>query len=272
MTDDAFNEYERTMWEQRAERYADSFELLTGLTIEPLLDAARATKGVALLDVGTGPGFVAAAAIARGVTVTGVDVAQAMVDVATRCVPGATFRQGSAEALPFGAAGFDAVVGNFVLLHLGHPERALTEARRVLRPGGRAAFTVWQLPSENRAIGVFHDAVAAAGVAPPDDIPTGPPMFALGERAAFGALLGTAGFTDVIVTDCRGTLRVDPGAWWSATLCSTPRTGALIGRQTDAVQARIRAEYDAIVERYRSGNEAVLPVAALLASGAAPKA
>src|SRR5262249_27014216 len=160
----------------------------------------------ALLDVGTGPGFVASAAVARGATVTGVDVADAMVALATRRVPDATFRQGSAEALPFGDGEFDAVVGNFVRLHLGQPERAFQATRRVLRPGGRCAFTVWQEPADNRAIGVFHDAVAAAGVGASDTIPAGPPMFGLGDFDAFGALLAGAGFADPSVVACSGTL------------------------------------------------------------------
>ena len=68
----------------------------------------------------------------------------------------------------------------------------------------------------------------------------------------------------------RSTLRVDPDAWWRSTLRSTPRTGALIERQTDAVQARIRAEYDAIVAGYAEGSVVALPVAAVLASATAP--
>jgi len=276
MTYDAFNEYERTMWEQRAAGYADSFEVLTTITVEPLLDTVGAAHGTAVLDIGTGPGFVAAAAVARGATVDGVDVADAMVALASARVPGARFRRGSAEALPFGDGTFDAVVGNFVLLHLGYPERAAAEARRVLRPGGRCAFTVWEPAAENRAIGVFHDAIARAGVetlAAP--VAAAPKFEALADRDAFRALLTGAGFVDARVEPYRSTLRVDPDAWWTSTLRSTPRTGALIERQTDAVQARIRAEYDALVAPYADGNDAAtvqLPVAAVLASAVAPSA
>ena len=52
------------------------------------------------------------------------------------------FRQGSVEGLPFPHATFDAVVGNFVILHVGRPERAIAECARVLKPGGRLAFSV----------------------------------------------------------------------------------------------------------------------------------
>jgi SAM-dependent methyltransferase len=272
MTDtyDEFNAFERSMWEQRGGAYADRFEAVTALTITALLDAAGVHDGTNVLDVGTGPGFVAAAAVARGANVTGIDVADTMVDIARARVPTGEFRRASAEALPFPDGAFDAVVGNFVLLHLGHPERGVAEARRVLRGGGRTAFTVWDSPAVNRILGVFHEAVAGAGVAPPADVPTGPPMFALGESEAIAALLRGGGFEAVAIAPCTGVLRIEPGDWWDATLRSTPRTGSLIARQSPAVQADIRKRYDDLVAPYADGTEVALPVAAVLASGAAP--
>ena len=267
---DAFNEFERAMWERQAAGYAMGFEALTSLTIEPLLDATNTHAETAILDVGTGPGFVAAAAAARGAIVTGVDVADAMVEIAQQRVPAALIRNGSAEDLPFPDGSFDAVVGNFVLLHLGHPDRGVREARRVLRGGGRCAFTVWEPAAMNRAIGVFHDAVGSAGVAPTDDIPTGPPMFALGDHDAFAALLREGGFESITVETCTGALRIPPGDWWEATLRSTPRTGTLIARQPPEVQADLRRRYDELVAPYADGADVVLPVAAVLASAVAP--
>jgi ubiquinone/menaquinone biosynthesis C-methylase UbiE len=269
---DAFNEFERSMWDQRerATGYRDSFEMLTAVTIEPMLDAVKARVGTELVDVGTGPGFVAAAAVARGAFVTGIDVADTMVELAGQRVPSARFRRGSAEDLPLPDAGVDAVVGNFVLLHLGHPDRGVSEARRVLRGGGRCAFTVWDSPTVNRALGVFHDAVARAGVEALPDVPTGPPMFGLGDSGAFATLLDDAGFESVSVVPCTGSVRADPAEWWEATLRSTPRTGFLISSQTPAVQAAIRERYDELVAPYADGAEVVLPVAAVLASATAP--
>jgi SAM-dependent methyltransferase len=266
---DAFNDFERAMWEQRASGYADGFEALTALTIPPMLDAVGAGPGIELLDVGTGPGFVAAAAAGRGATVTGIDVADAMVEIATRRVPTGAFRRGSAEALPFADAAFDAVVANFVLLHLGHPDVGAAEARRVVRPGGRVAFTVWERAGVNRALGVFYEAIERAGVAPPADIPSGPPMFALGDHDAFAELLRAAGFGSVTVDTCAGALRVTPDEWWDATLRSTPRTGTLIGRQTPEVQAELRRHYNDLVAPYADGAHVLLPVAAVLASAVA---
>jgi SAM-dependent methyltransferase len=269
---DDFNTFERAMWEQRATNYADGFEALTALTIEPLLDAAGVQTGTELLDVGTGPGFVAAAAVRRGATVTGIDVADSMVELAQARVPTGRFRRGSAEDLPVPDGSFDAVVGNFVILHLGHPDRGVAEARRVLRPGGRCGFTTWELPAVNRALGVFYEAVEHAGVEAPTDVPTGPAMFRFGDHDAFSALLDDAGFDAITVETCAGTMRVGADEWWEATLRSTPRTGPLIARQTPEVRRALRQHYDELVAPYADGADVVLPVAAVLASGTSPTA
>ena len=97
-------------------------------------------------------------------------------------------------------------------------------------------------------------------------------MFALGETATFSRLLGEAGFEAVTIAPCTGVIRVDPAEWWDATLRSTPRTGALISRQTPEIQAEVRARYDELVEPYADGSDVVLPVAALVASAVTPSA
>lgn len=267
---DDFNTFERSMWEQRAGAYATGFERLATLTIEPLLDSAGVHAGTELLDVGTGPGFVAAAAAARGAKVTGIDVADAMVELAQRRVPSGRFRRASAEDLPLPDDAFGAVVGNFVLLHLGYPDRGLAEARRVLHAGGRAGFSLWETPADNRAFGVISDAVEQAGVQPPADVPAGPTRFRFADRDALSGALGDAGFAAISIDAFSGTVRVDPARWWEDVLRSTPRTGSLIQRQTAGVQAEIRRRYDELVAAYTEGADVVLPVAAVLASGAAP--
>ena len=82
----------------------------------------------------------------RGASVVGVDGASAMIELARERQPGLDFRQADAHALPFEAAAFDAVLGNFVILHLGRPERAVAEFARVIAPGGTVALTVWDRP------------------------------------------------------------------------------------------------------------------------------
>jgi ubiquinone/menaquinone biosynthesis C-methylase UbiE len=95
------------------------------------------------LDVGSGTGFLALELAARGHRATGIDFAPAMVakarDKAASLGLAARFEEGDAENLPYADGSFDLVISRHVLWTLPHPERALDEWRRVLRPGGRLA-------------------------------------------------------------------------------------------------------------------------------------
>jgi len=141
-----FKHFELRGWRDVAERYDTAFGGATGQAIATMLDAARIGPGVRVLDVACGPGNVAAAAAAQGASVLGLDFAAEMVALAGRKWPGVEFRASDAEHLDLPDATFDAVVMNFGILHLADPDRALAEAWRVLRPGGRLAFTVWEPP------------------------------------------------------------------------------------------------------------------------------
>jgi SAM-dependent methyltransferase len=265
---DDFNEYERVMWSSpRADAYAAGIAALTEHTAPFLLDAVDAGPGRRLLDVGTGPGVVAEHAAARGCAVTGLDVSPNMLDIARARVPGGVFVEGSAESLPCDDADFDAVVGNFVVLHLGHPDRLAAETARVLRPGGRAAFTAWAEPDRNRVLGVFPETLQRSDVTPPDDIPEGPPHAAFADHDRFAALLRDGGLHDVEVREIEWTFTVDPGLWWDATVAATPRTGALVSRQPIEIQDRLRATYDALVAPLVTDGRATFPVVAVLATG-----
>jgi SAM-dependent methyltransferase len=268
---DAFNAFEATGWEARAGGYEDFFGPITVRAVEPLLDAAAVRQGLSMLDVASGPGHVAAAAAQRGADVVGVDVAESMVALARRRHPQVDFRTGDAEALAFDDGSFDAVVGNFLMLHVGRPERCAAEFARVLAPGGSVALTVWDSPEQARFLGVFLEAIAAAGAGAPEDIPAGPPFFRFSDEAEFARLLRGPGLEEVEITTLAFT-HTEPSAdaLWNGLLGGTVRTSALILRQTDEMQGRIRAAFDDIVRDYEAGGGLELPVSVKLASGRKP--
>ncbi len=96
-----FHDFEQAGWERAADQYGDAFGSLTSQTIPSLLSAAGAGKGTRLLDVASGPGYVAAAAAGMGASVVGVDFAAEMVARAARTFPGIEFVEGDAESLAF---------------------------------------------------------------------------------------------------------------------------------------------------------------------------
>jgi ubiquinone/menaquinone biosynthesis C-methylase UbiE len=265
---DAFNAFEAAGWEKQAAGYGDFFGPVTTRLVEPLLDAAEVRRGKRVLDVASGPGYVAAKAAERGGAVIGVDIAEAMISLARRLHPQLDFRRGDVEALPFPDRSFDAIVGNFIMLHLGRPEGAAAEFARVLAPGGRLALTVWDVPERARLLGVLIDAVAGAGASTPRDIPVGPPIFRFSDDEEFARLLGSEGLEDVEVKTISFSHPVrSADELWRGLLGGTVRISAVILRQTDDMKRKIRAAFDRIVEDYRVGDRLEIPVSVKLASG-----
>jgi SAM-dependent methyltransferase len=254
---DAFNAFEAAGWEHQVAGYDAFFVPITTRLVGPLLDA--------------GPGHVAAGAAERGASVIGVDIAEGMLSLARRLHPELEFRRGDAEALPFPDGSFDAVVANFVMLHVGRPEQAVAEFARVLAAEGRVALTVWDVPEHARFIGVLVEAVGAAGAGAPQDIPAGPPIFRFSDDPEFAGLLRDRGLEEVQVSTIAFSLRESsPDALWRGLLGGTVRVSALIRGQTDEMQGRIRAAFDRGVQPYEVADGLELPVSVKLASGRKP--
>jgi ubiquinone/menaquinone biosynthesis C-methylase UbiE len=134
-------------WDRRAAHFDEDF----GHSIRTAAEHAAWDRIFALvlpgegaldaLDVGCGTGFLSLELAGRGHRVTGIDFAPAMLDRARlKAVErglDVRFEPGDAEALRFAGASFDVVISRHVLWTLPHPEAAIDEWVRVLRPGGR---------------------------------------------------------------------------------------------------------------------------------------
>jgi len=264
----AFHAFERAGWESIPRAYQDAFGTLTTQTIGPLLDATRVGPGVRVLDVATGPGYVASAAAQRGATAVGVDFSAAMLAEARRHFPAVDFQEGDAEALPFPDASFDAVVMNFGLLHLGRPEEALAEAHRVLRPSGRIGFTVWAKPEEAVAFGIVLGAIQRHGRLDVP-LPPGPPFFRFSDPEECRRALGELGFQTPEAVQVRQIWRLgSPDALFDIMRDSTVRTAGLLRAQAPEALDAIRADVRDAVRAYQRGGAVELPMPAVLASAA----
>jgi ubiquinone/menaquinone biosynthesis C-methylase UbiE len=265
---DAFRDFERAAHGARAGSYHDRFAAVTGRAIEPMLDAVQAGPGRRLLDVASGPGHLAAAAAKRGAHVSGVDLAPAMVELARRLYPDVTFREGSADQLPFPDASFDAVTCAFGVGHFPDSPRVLREMERVLAPGGRAALAWWDGFESNRINGVFYDVMMRLKVSAPGVVPVGPPIDRYSDRDRFAQLLRDAGLSDVHVeaVTFRHPLR-DADALWSTAMGSFARASSVIAAQSEDRQREIKAAVAQAASLYATAEGLAIPVAFLVASG-----
>jgi SAM-dependent methyltransferase len=261
-----FREFEHSGWETIPESYHQAFGRLTAQAIDPLLNAVGTKRGIRIIDIATGPGYVAAAAARRGATVLGIDFSAAMVAHAQRLHPDVEFREGDAEQLPLGNSLFDAAVMNFGILHLGRPDLALAEAHRVLRTGGRFAFSVWAKPEETIAFGVVLRAVELHGE-PRVELPQGPPFFRYSDPEECERGLLIAGFEEPMVSKIRQLWRLPAGdGLFNAMKDGTVRTAGLLRAQKPTVLNKIRDAMRELLEEYRKGDVVELPMPALVAS------
>jgi SAM-dependent methyltransferase len=268
---DDFRDFEHAGWESVVAEYDQSFGSLTSQAIEPLLNSVDAGPGVRLLDVATGPGYAATAAAKRGAIAVGIDFSAPMVAEAKKRYPAIEFREGDAEALPFPDGSFDAVVMNFGMLHLARPDRAIREARRVLRAGGRFAFTVWAKPVETAGFGITLGAIPAHGdmnVA----LPEGPPFFRFSDWDECARSLLEAGFVDPNVKKIPQTWRLSsPDSLFEAMQSATVRTAGLLRRQTPQALKGIRGMMANASRLYEKNGVFELPMPAILGSAVKPR-
>lgn len=266
----AFDDAERRIRAGTAEAYERTYARICAYPVPLLLEAAGVGAAVQVLDVGTGTGTVAVAACARGARVTAVDADPDMVRLAREAAVDAQVEAAALPSLPFADDQFDAVVANFVLNHVGRPLAALRELRRVARPGGRIAVTIWALPGRGgqRLIG---RAIGAAGVRRPDDLPPLAPEddFPCTLNGLTG-LLAAAGLREPSGTLVEWDHRVAADDWWSGAAAGVSFLGHIIVRQSPEKIAEIKRHFDDLSREFVApGGMLALPHAALLATGLA---
>ena len=264
----AFQDFEHAGWEAASDGYERHFTRLTYQTVPGILDAVFAAKGMRLLDVCTGPGLLAAAALERGADVVGLDFSSKVIAVARRNVPGAEFQQGDAQALPFEAESFDAVVCGYGIIHVPEPQKALSEMHRVLKPGGHIAISVWDAPKPSNGFGLLFDAIKEHGDLNVP-LPHGPDFFQFSEPEKLSGALQETGFTDSAAQIVEQTWQFDePLGLITAILEGGVRARGLLRAQTEDVRNAIFTAVASRMQQYRSSDGVYrVPMPALVGSG-----
>jgi ubiquinone/menaquinone biosynthesis C-methylase UbiE len=205
------------------------------------LFAGFAGVGAAMrvLDVGSGPGALAQelAAIVGGERLATVDPSASFVQVCSERVPEADVRQASAEELPWQDDIFDVALAQLVLHVMSHPESAVSEMLRVVKPDGIVAACTWDSEGAMRMLSAFWDAALALD-------PSAPAQGArtrLGEPDALRQLWESFDISDVVTSplDTEAHYRDFDDLWFGFTLGVGP-SGSYYASLEPSVQDALR--------------------------------
>jgi SAM-dependent methyltransferase len=164
-----------------------------------------------------------------------------------------------AERLELDDASVDGVLCRFGLMLMADPGRALREARRVLRDGGRLGVAVFDAAERNPWLTVARSVMVERGHLPPPD-PDEPGIFTLGDPARIRALLGAAGFSDADVEAMDVAFRfADADALWAYTRDLQGPVALAIARLPDGERRAVRAALEEGYADYRRDGGYVLP-------------
>jgi SAM-dependent methyltransferase len=166
-----------------------------------LIRELRPQPGDTVLELAAGvgdTGFEAARIIGESGQLISSDFSPAMVDAARRRgaqlgLENVDYRVLDAERIELEADSVDGALCRYGYMLMTDRAAALAETRRVLRPGGRVALTVWGPPERNPFFTIIGGTLAEGGHIPPPD-PEGPGIFSMATAERTTALLDAAGF------------------------------------------------------------------------------
>jgi SAM-dependent methyltransferase len=196
-------------WERAAKGWGEAADTVRdfGMPVSAwMVEALSLQPGETVLELACGPGdtgFMAAELVAPGGKLISSDGTENMLEVAKRRaaamgVSNVEFKQLQLEWIDMPTASMDAVLCRWGYMLIVDPDAALSETRRVLKPGGRVALAVWDLADANPWATIPGAALIKLGHAEPPDA-TAPGMFALAAPGDLQDRLRTAGFLEVRV-------------------------------------------------------------------------
>jgi len=232
-------------------------EIITTPPAAKLVKFAQVNPGQRVLDVGCGTGVVAITAARRGAKVSGLDLTPALLERAREnaSIAGVEveFIEGDAEALPYPDAAFDVVLSQFGHMFAPRPAIATKEMLRVLKRGGRIAFSTW--PPEHFAGRMF--ALIAQNMPPPApgaDAPAPPPLW--GDPNVIRERLGEAVRDLQFARDAMVAPALSVQHFRAAQEKTIgPLTKLVAALQNDPAKlAKLRAEYEALASEVYEDN------------------
>jgi SAM-dependent methyltransferase len=185
------------LWGSSARDWASIQEGQFRAGFEAVLAHCGVGPGITYLDAGCGAGMAAQMAAGLGAGVSGFDAAESLLAIARERVPSGDFRVADLENVPFETDSFDVVTGFNSFQFAADPVRALGEAKRVARPGGKVVVMTWGDPEGMEAAAI----VASLRPLLPPPPPGAPGPFALSAEPKLRAFAEAAGLVPQDVVD-----------------------------------------------------------------------
>ncbi len=217
-----YKETTREQWQSAAEawdRWTPTLQSWLGPPTEPMLDLARIGPGNRVLDVAAGagePAISAAKRVGPSGSVLATDISSNILAYAQRAAAAQGLtnfetRVMDGEHLDLPDASFDAVLSRVGLIYFPDQQRALTEIRRILKPGGRVAAMVYSTAEQNRFFSIPIGIIRRRAQLPPP-LPGQPGPFSLGSAGVLEEAYRRAGFGEIEVRTLPAPVRVASAA------------------------------------------------------------
>jgi ubiquinone/menaquinone biosynthesis C-methylase UbiE len=252
---------QRYGWDKAAAYYERYWSRQLAPAHRRLLTVADLKPGERVLDIACGTGLVtfpAADAVGPSGTVVATDLSDVMVarvaeEAARRGASQVISRRMDAEALDYADASFDAALCSLGLMYVPDPLRALSEMKRVLRPGGRAVVAVWGSRDRCGWAEIFPivDRRVSSDVCPM--------FFQLGSGNNLRATLERAGFADMVIDRLATTLEYESAEAASGAAFAGGPVALAYSRFDEPTRAAAEGEYLASIEPWRTGHRFEVP-------------
>jgi ubiquinone/menaquinone biosynthesis C-methylase UbiE len=237
-----------------------------------LVDSIPRAALTQALDVATGPGTAAVLLAQRlpGPWVTGIDISSNMIAIAraraeSMALKNVSFTTGSATALPFEAERFDLVICSNAIYYMPDFAQAVGEWSRVLRPGGRLAFSTFGTGMLEPMSSLFDSGIRTHGIL----VPKPTPLYRLTSPDECRRLLEDAGLDHVRIQERQlGYWISDVEAWWTTMMSTGFRL--LVASLDDEQRKAFEREHKQLVAEHIVERGLWMDVPVIVATGTWP--
>ncbi len=261
---ESFKYFEKLAWERKAAGYSDTWGTVTTKPMDAIIQIADICPDKFVLDCGCGPGQLTFLASQKGAKAIGCDYSHQMLQIAKANYPDLEFCHQDAEQLTFADNQFDIVILNYLLLHVENPDRALLEAKRVLKPTGTLVYTMWLPPNESLGLNLIFSAIKRH--ADLTVIPPAQDLFYYSSVSNANDFFTKNGFEKPIFNHFATEWKVHSSTQFFEAVQAGTRIGGLIELQHESIKEKIKNDILSEIEEFRGNAGYNIPTPSIIGS------